>query len=161
MAWDNNDGVRIKFGTEQATASLAGEYRTVAAMREVEFIIDLANLTETETVLDDNVMIPAGVRIAEIKIITTTAAATGTAIDLGLIRLDRTTELDYNGLLAAFPTASMNAAGETVIIVDNTTYDGALVGTTLANVGYVTASRTDATAFTAGRIVVTVKYYRP
>lgn len=161
MAWDNNDGVRIKFGTEQATPSLAGEYRNNSALREVEFIIDLANLTETEVVQDDNIMIPAGVRIAEIKVVTTTAAATGVAIDLGLVRLDRTTEIDYNGFLAAFVTASMDAAGETTTLVVGSSTVGALVGTTTANVGYVTASRTTATAFTAGRIVVTIKYYRP
>ena len=68
MAWDNTDGLRVKFGTEQATPSLAGEYRNNGLLREVEFIIDLATLTQAETVLDDNVTIPAGVRIAEIKI---------------------------------------------------------------------------------------------
>lgn len=161
MAWDNNDGLRVRFGTEQATASLAGEYVTTGAMREVEVIINLADLTETETILDDFVTLPAGVKIAEVKVVTTTAAATGTAIDLGLIRLDRTTETDYDGLLAAFATATMNVAGETTILVNGSSTGGAMIGTTTSNVNFISASRTTATAFTAGRIVVTIKYYRP
>jgi len=161
MATWTNDGLTRKFGLDKTTGTKGGEYRTNGLLREVEFKINLADLTETETVQSDVVFIPAGVRLAEVKVYTTTAAATGTAIDLGLIRTDRTTEIDYNGLLAAFPTASMNAAGETTTLVQGSSNVGALVGTTTANVGYVTASRTDATAFTAGAIVVIISYYVP
>lgn len=164
QAWnDTTTGLYTKFGVDQTTPMAGGEYHNYGQMREVELKITLSDLTETESIVSgaDNVFIPAGVRIAEIKIVTHTAAATGTAIDLGLIKTDRSTEIDYDGLLAAFPTASMNAAGETNIIVDNTTYDGALVGTTTAYVGQVSCSRTTATAFTAGVIYVTIKYYKP
>lgn len=161
MSWMNDDGLYLKYGTEKATANIGGEYRTNTSLREVELKITLTDLTATETILSDQVFIPAGARIQEVEVVTHTAAATGTAIDLGLIRTDRTTELDYDGLLAACPTASMNAAGEKTIFSDNTTYDGALVGTTLANTGYVSASRTDATAFTAGVIYVKIRYYMP
>ncbi len=156
-----NDGILKKFGTTRAVPNKGGEYVTTGRLREIEFKIDLADLTETETVLSDTLTLPAGMRLQEVEIVTNTAAATGVAIDFGLIRTDRTTEIDYDGLLAAFPTASMNAAGEKVIIIDNTTYDGALIGTTTANVGYFTMSRTTATAFTAGQIVVTVRFYAP
>lgn len=161
MAWDNNDNLRVKFGTEQATASTTGEYRSLGLLREVECVIDLTALTEGEVVQSDTVVIPAGVRIAEIKVTTTTAAATGVAIDLGLVQLNRSTEIDYDGLLAAFVTASMNAPGETTILTNGSSTVGALVGTTTAAVGYITCSRTTATAFTAGKIVVAIKYYRP
>lgn len=159
--WTNNDGLTLKYGLDRTTGTKGGEYRTNGLLREVEFKINLADLTETETVQSDVVFIPAGVRIAEVKVYTTTAAATGVAVDLGLVRTDRTTEIDYDGLLAAFPTASMNAAGETLVLTQGSTNVGALVGTTTANVGYVTASRTTATAFTAGAIVVHIKYYTP
>lgn len=161
QTWMNNDGLFIKYGTERATSGKAGEYRTNGRLREVEVILDLTTLTETETIIDDNTTIPAGVIIQEVEIDTKTAAATGVAIDVGLIKTDRTTEYDYDGLLAAFPTASMNAAGEKNIISDNTTYDGALVGAVLANTSYISASRTTATAFTAGYVVVTIRYWRP
>lgn len=161
MAYLDNAGLYRKYGTEKTVTNNVGEYKTFGALREVELKIDLTTLTQTETIQSDVLTLPAGVRIQEIEIVTHTAAATGVAIDLGLIRTDRTTELDYDGLLAAFPTASMNAAGEKTIITDNTTYDGALVGTTLANIGYITCSATTATAFTAGVIYVRIRYYRP
>ncbi len=162
QAWLDNAGLYQKYGVDQTTTSSAGEYENDGQYREIEFKIDLTDLTETETVLDDNVFIPTGMRIAEIEVKTHTAAATGTAIDLGLIRTDRSTEIDYNGLLTAFVTATMNAAGEKyTYTVPNTAEAGALVGTTTSNVGLVTCSRTDSTAFTAGVIYVKIRYYRP
>lgn len=161
MAYNDPFGVYTKYGTERAQVGKGGEYRNNGLLREIEVKIDLTKLTEAETILDDNIYFPAGMRIAEVNVIAHTAAATGAAIDLGLIRTDRTTEIDYDGLLAAFPTASMNAAGETNAIVDNTTYDGALIGTTTAFVGHLTCSRTTATAFTAGVIYVRIRYYAP
>lgn len=162
MAYNNADGLRLKFGTEKATAMTAGEYRTYGRLHEVEVRIpDMTTLTETETILNDLTVLPSGVIIQEVEINTKTAAATGVAIDVGLIKVDRSTEYDYDGLLAAFPTASMNAAGEKNIISDNTTYDGALIGAVLAFPAYISASRTTATAFTAGDIVLTVRYWRP
>src|SRR5688500_12328736 len=109
-------GLYQKYGVEQTVVGKGGEYRNNGHFREIEVEIDLTTLTEAETVLDDNIFIPAGMRISEIKVVTHTAAATGTAIDLGLVRTDRTTEIDFNGLLTAFVTATMNAAGETNII---------------------------------------------
>lgn len=162
QAWLDNAGLYQKYGVDQTTTSSAGEYENDGQYREVEFKIDLTTLSQTETILDDNVVIPAGMRIAEIEVKTHTAAATGTAIDLGLIKTDRTTEIDYNGLLTAFVTATMNVAGEKYIYtVPNTAEAGALVGTTTAYTGHVTCSQTDATDFTAGVIYVKIRYYRP
>jgi hypothetical protein len=160
--WTNNDNLHLKFGTDKATATVAGEYRTDGAIREVEIKIDLTALTATETILADTTVIPSGVRIQEVLVIAETAAATGTAIDLGLIKAsDRSTEIDYDGLLAAFPTASMNADGEQDSVVIGHTYVGNLVGTTTAYAGLISASRTDATAFTAGVLKVKIRYYKP
>lgn len=162
QAWLDNGGLYQKYGVDQTTSGTGGEYRNNSHEREIEFTINLANLTEAETVLDDNVFMPAGMRISEVKVRTVTAAATGVSIDLGLVRTDRTTEIDYNGLLTAFLTASMDAANETTTMtIPATNLGGALVGTTTANVGHFTCSRTTATAFTAGVIIVTIKYYRP
>lgn len=162
MAQKNADNLYLKFGTEKATPLIGGEYVTTGSIREVELTVDLTALTATETPLSDVVMIPAGVRITEVEVVTHTAAATGTAIDLGLIRnSDRSTEVDYDGLLAAFPTASMDAAGETNSVVLGHTYVGALVGTTTSYTSLISASRTTGTAFTAGVIVVKIRYYKP
>lgn len=150
-----------EYGTTKATPAVGGSVRGYGDVREIVFDLDLTALTQSENVVIDTVFVPSGFMVKEVEIFTETAAATGTAIDLGLIRRDRTTELDYNGLLAAFPTASMNAAGETNIIRDNTTYDGALIGTTLAYDGLLTCSMTDATAFTAGALKIWVRFYKP
>lgn len=150
-----------EYGVTKATPVVGGEPVMKGDIREIEFKLTLSGLTQSETPVMDTVFMPSGARIKEIEVFAQTAAATGTAIDLGLIRRDRTTELDYNGLLAAFPTASMDAAGETSVVRVGSSYVGALVGTTLANDGLITCSQTDATSFTAGVIKVWVRYYMP
>jgi hypothetical protein len=163
-AYLHSDGVYQKYGTTKATPAIGGEYKSLGGLREIEITLDLTTLTETETILNDVVLVPK-MRIHEIEIIAKTGAATGVAIDLGLIREDRSTEIDYDGLLAAFVTASMNTAGENSIIRQAVTVPtglagtGALIGTTLTNPGYISASRTTATAFTAGVVVITIRYY--
>ena len=158
------DGLYQKYGITKAVPAIGGEYCTPGLLREVEVKIDLTTLTQAEVILLDVTLIPK-MRIHEIEVITLTAAVTGTAIDVGLIREDRTTELDYDGFLAAFVTASMNSAGENSIIRKDVTVPtglagtGALIGTTLTNPGYISASRTDATAFTAGLILLKIKYF--
>src|SRR5574343_1528053 len=169
MAWKNNDNLYLKFGTEKAVANTGGEYRTpVGKFHDVEVKITLSALTQTETILNDQVFIPAGARIQEVELMTQTAGATGTAIDVGLIRTsDRSTEIDYDGLLAAAPLAVMNSDGERTVYTAITTVPasatgtGALIGTTLANTGHISASRTDATAVTAGVVHVRIRYYMP
>jgi len=161
MAWMNPDQLYRKFGAERGVSSNAGEYRTNGRLREVEVKLTLANLTETETIVSDNVFLPSGAIVQEVEITPLTAAATGVAIDVGLIKKDRTTEGDYNGLLSAFPTASMDVEGEKTILYYNTTYNGALFGTPLTYSGYISASRTTSTAFTAGVIVLTIRYWVP
>lgn len=157
-----------KYGPDRATATTAGEYTTVGLLRQVELDITLANLTETETIQADTLFLPAGVRIQEVEIITQTLGATGVAVDLGLIKAsDRTTEVDYDGLLAAAPLAVMDAAGERTIYTASTTVPasatgtGALIGTTLAFNSHISASRTTATAFTAGVIRIIIRFYKP
>jgi len=166
--WLDPDGLFRKFGTDKTTANKGGEYRNNEKYRTLEFLIDLPTLTETETPLSDTVFMPAGARIQDVVVTTQTVAATGVAIDLGLVRTDRTTEIDFNGLLAAFPTAQMSTAGERYTMQTEQTVPltgvgtGALVGaTTGANPGYVTCSRTTATAFTTGVIHVQIHYYMP
>ena len=155
-------GLRQKFGVEQTVTSTAGEYRTNGKEREIEFTLNLVNLTEVENIVDENVFFPAGVKITEVEILVEAAAATGVAIDVGLVRTDATTEIDYDGILAAFVTATMTV-GNKVVLRKGGTQAGAMVGSGVAttNVGYFTASRTTATAFTTGLVKITVRYERP
>lgn len=151
-----------KYGVLKATPNgNEGENRMSGDVHEVVLEMTLSELTETETILNDTIIIPDNVRIKEVEVFTETAAATGTAIDFGLIARDRSTEVDYNGFLAAFPTASMNAAGETQVQRQGSSQVGALVGTTITTGGYLSASRTDSTAFTAGQLKIFIRYYTP
>lgn len=163
--WQNSDGLRVKFGTDEGTSTHpAGSY-SLGDEQVIEVVITLSELTATETILNDAVWVPANSHITRVEVMTLVAAATGTAIDVGLIDQDYSTEIDYNGFLAAYATATMNAVGEV-----NTLYEvgsspttglttvGALVGQEVTNTGYISASRTDATAFTAGKIKLKIFY---
>lgn len=172
QSWNNADNLYLKYGPDKATAKRAGEYSPTSDTHEVVVKIDLTDLTQTETVMDDTVTIPDGARIQEVELLTITAAATGTAIDVGLARrvtagATTLTEIDYDGLLAAAPTAVMNAGGERTIYTAITTVPasatgtGALIGTTTTEVGFITASMTDATSFTAGEVLVKIRYFMP
>lgn len=159
MATWLNNGLLRKFGPDRTIPQAGGEYRTVAELREIEVKIDLTKLTEAETVVSDTIFFPKGMKIEQIDIFVDTAAATGVAIDLGLVKTDRTTEIDYNGFLAALATATM-AAGAKVTLAAGGTSAGALVGGTTSSVGYITCSRTTSTAFTTGSIRVRIRYSR-
>lgn len=166
--WNNSDGLYIKYGTSEGVSThKAGEFEdTVAGATILEVTVDLTQLTQTETILNDSVFIPENAFIQYVETVAVVGAATGTAIDVGLIARNRSTEVDYDGLLAAAPTANMNSAGEisryqvAVTIPTGLTGTGALVGTEITTSGgcYVSASRTDATAFTAGTIKLRVAY---
>lgn len=155
-------GLRQKFGVEQTVSGTGGEYRTNGKEREIEFTLNLVTLTETETIVDENIFFPTGVKITEVEIFVETAGATGVAIDVGFQRTDATTEIDYDGLLAAWVVATMTV-GNKVVLRKGGTQAGAMVGSGVAttNVGYITASRTTATAFTTGLVKITVRYERP
>lgn len=160
--WINNDGLKLYFQDEVGDVGNGGEYETDGLYREIEIQINLADLTQTETVLS-RVVFPKGKVLGKVEVIADTAAATGVAIDIGLVRTNAAaTEIDYDGILAAFPTASMNVEGETNIITAGVTYAGALVGKVASStyVAYISGSRTTSTAFTDGRIRLRLFWYK-
>lgn len=159
----DNTGVYRLYGVDKATPKKAGEYVTTGKTREVKIKLTLSELTETETIQDNTVYIPKGAFIEEVEILTTTSAATGVAIDVGLQRADRSTEIDYDGLVQAEVTADMTAGTKIIWRLANVgaSAGGALIGTALANNGYITASRTTSTAFTAGVVHLTVRFFIP
>ncbi len=160
--WTNSDGLRITFGVDEAVTGTAGEYRTDDRDRVAEVVINLTSLGTAAAIQDQHTTIPAGMRIARVELINETAATSGgsAVLNVGLQRLDRTTELDYDGFIAAGALATFDAAGETVTYTEGSTAHGALIGTTLANPGYITADY-DTAAFTAGRVRVRIYYYKP
>jgi len=164
MAWfDSTTGLNTKFGTELTTPQAGGEIMTQTDSREIEFSLTLTAAATGAAIPTgcDNIFFPTGVRIEQVEIIVDTAATSGgsAVLNIGLQRLDRSTELDYDGFVAAATLASMNAAGKKIVYNVGSTSAGALIGTTLANPGYLTFDY-DTAAFTAGVIRVRVKYYK-
>lgn len=162
MVWTNNDGLLVKFGTEEATRGAGGHVKSVGPLDVVEVEFLLTGLGVSASIVDQHVVIPSGSRIEKVEVVAETAATSGgsAALNVGLIRLDRSTELDYDGLVAALALASIDAEGDVVTLIQGGTSRGALVGTTLANAGVLTADY-DTAAFTAGKVVVRVHFYRP
>lgn len=167
--WHNDDGLFIKYGPNSFKSEhQGGEYLTFNGLGEqvIEVVLDLTELTATETIVNDLVFVPENAQITRVETVAVVPAATGTAIDVGLIARDRATEVDYDGLLAAAPTANMSAVGETYTFTEahtvpaSATGTGAVVGqeVTASGGAYISASRTDGTAFTAGSVKVRVAY---
>lgn len=160
MVWTNSDGLIVKFHRELGTVTKAGEFGTVSDGDQHVTELSISAMTALGTsaaVQDQHVVLPSGARIEKVEIITTTACTSGgsAVLNIGLQRLDRSTELDYDGLVAALALASFNAAGETYTMTAGVTGAGALVGTALANAGVLTADY-DTAAFTAGAIKVKI-----
>lgn len=168
--WTNNDGLYIKFGTDEATAKAAGEYNVGGPLHWVEVEIPLASLSTSANYFpSDTVTLPNGARIEKVVLVVETAATSGgsATLDIGLIDQDRSTAFDDDGLVAALALAEMSDAGAVIEFMngaDSTpageSGDGALVGTTLSNTGLIVASANTA-VFTAGLIVCRVYYYIP
>lgn len=171
--WLNSDGLYIKFGADEArSTSPAGMYCTYGPEQVYEWDITLTDLTETESIQNDVTTLPDNCLITKVEVQSLVTATTGTAIDIGLVHISRDTAdaeftADPNGLWEAFITAEL-AVGETTIgyrgpdglttIPDTSVGStaGALIGTVIAAPTLLTASRTDSTAFGAGRVLVRV-----
>jgi len=159
--WFNNDGLLLKFGVDEAAISQAGEVPTAGIHRLVEVRIDLTKLsTTTQLILSDTVFAAKNARIEEVEVEVETGATSGgsATFDMGIIRNDRTTELDFDGFVAAAALATIDTAGKRLNLIRGSTGAGALIGTTLGNPGYLVAKAGTA-VFTAGVLKVRVKYY--
>ena len=153
--WLNGDGLVVKFGTTEAESTIGGENTTDGNTRVLEFDLTFADLAATgvEGILADNVRIPDGAFLEEATFTVTTAFAGATAtLTLGVIDADRSTAVDADGIDVAIAVTAIDAIGDVI------TCDGALVGTTLATGGLVTATEGTA-AFTAGAGKLRLKYF--
>lgn len=148
--WLNSDGLFIRYGADEGTTKKTGEFEDSGYWGGDHFVesdilyTDL-NAFGTDTILSDTVVIPNGARItkAEIYVVTAFTSGGSATLEFGTIRTDRSTTYDADGFVAATAVASLTA-GATIA------GSGALVNTTLANDGLLTATVRTAN-FTAGR----------
>lgn len=163
--WVNADGLIVNLGNTEATLGKGGSYEDYRGGSQcIEFVLSSTDIPlTTPTVVEQTVTLPAGVILETVEIVAETAVTSGGAatINFGLQRLDRTTELDYDGIVAALAITSLNAAGKRVVIQNGSTGAGALFnGTATANAGVFTINALVA-ALTAGKIRIKLFFYRP
>lgn len=163
MAYMDIGGLYQKYGLEQVVPQQAGEFVTDTNVRVIELKLpDLTLVPNAAAIIPgtDSVNFPAGFRLEEVEVINDTAATSGGAatLNIGLQRTDRSTEIDYDGILKVAPLADWNAVGEKKVYAVGVTGIGDLVGVTSgANPGYLTYHYGTA-AFTAGALSIRIKY---
>lgn len=166
--WLNPDGLLVKFGTDRGREERGGEYSRLSdGQHMVSFMLDLAGLptaaSGNEQIQMDYVTIPNGAFITKVRVTVIEEPTTSGApnLDLGLVDQDRSTEIDFNGLLAA--ADAFEAGTDIGVIVEYdtaTTESGALMGTQITNTGLITASA-DTADWTDGTLKVDIEYYVP
>lgn len=180
MTWLNSDGLFVKFAKEEGISARGGSpevddsglHRFIFTVNYTDMLSASTQILGASSGVDAGslgIMIPKGLRVTEIETFAETAfTSSGTigssTLVLGLIREDRTTELDYDGFTTTSVVGStFDAAGETNVIRVGSTGAGALIGTTLANNGYITVSNSAHAShpYTAGKLIVQVKGYFP
>lgn len=162
MGYLNKDGLWVRFGTEKIVVAAGGEYPSAGDKREVEVKVDISKLTTTQNSIIagfDGLVFDRNTFIEEVEVMAEVGAATITSWSFGLSRLDRTTELDYDGFVAAQLLATIDTAGERTTLTKGSTGAGALIGTTLAYPGLPVAYIAGATG--TGILKVRVKFYVP
>lgn len=181
MAWTNSDGLYVKFGPEEAAVARGAQSADHNGMYQTVFTVDYRDLLSASTAIlgsvasydavgSQGVMLPKGMVVHSVEVLTETApTSSGTVasanIVLGLIREDRSTELDYDGLsTTSFVIGTvLESEGERVTLIPGATGAGALLGKVLANDGIVTVSNSTHAShpYTAGKWRVTVRGYYP
>lgn len=168
--WTNNDGLLVKFGTDEAALARGGERTDVLGNHVIEFVVNYADaLSATAAILGASagsygVLVPKNLFIEEIEFVTETAfTSSGTigsaTLVLGLIRDDRTTTYDVDGFTTtSFVAGVLDAAGEKTVLRVGGTGAGALIGTELANNGYIVVANSAHAShpYTAGSVRVRI-----
>jgi hypothetical protein len=144
--YKNSDGVRLRFGTDQAAAAREGSPRQAGVTKVLEFDLmasdmgafglnQFLNKVPTVVLPAGNLLVSAILRV----IVPFDSLADALTLDLGTANQDGTV-VNATGLTAATAQAAIDAAGETV------TCAGALINTILASDQYITVRANVATA---------------
>lgn len=154
----NADGLNIFYGVSEGASGNGGEYRTNAANRQQQVVINLADLTTTAQYLDTHWELPKGAWIESVEVeVLVVAASSGTGtFNVGLSGSDLATNLSDTALVNAATAASLTA-GTKLTLTTGSTAVGSSVGTALALNELVTAKAGTA-VFQSGKVVVRINY---
>lgn len=152
MAWTNDDGLEVRFGTERTEVNLTG--RTSATPKTLTVSIpDATALADADTAAaaGDDAFLPSGAVITSAYFVVDTAFTSGgsAVLDIGLKALNGTL-IDDDGLIAASAVAGLTANSVKV-------GGGALIATRVTQDAAVAVSY-DTAAFTAGAGKLVVNY---
>lgn len=177
MTWINNDGLVVKFAKEEGVASRGGEVSTLDDGSHVyPFYINYTDINASVQILGAGsgvdagsigIVLPKGLYIEELETVaedafTSSGTIASATLALGLKLMDRSTELDHDGLLTtSFTGGNIDSAGEKTVVRKGSTGAGALIGTALTNNGVIVVQNsTHATnPYTAGKLLVRVRGY--
>jgi hypothetical protein len=163
-SWTNSDGLYLRFGTTEAELTNAGSYPTMVAGQHVTEvkIPDMTDLGTSAAIQANTTIIPKGAVIDKVEVFADTACTSGgsAVLNVGSIRLDRSTAIDADGFVAALPLASMATDGETTVLTAGVTYAGADVGTVVsADYPCLITADYDTAAFTAGAVTIRIFWH--
>jgi hypothetical protein len=179
MTWTNADGLFVKFGTEEGVVTKAGSYKVHSDGSNIwEVILTKEDLGTAPAIYGEGLLqvkgsagllLPKGLFLESVEVLAEVAATTSGALasatlQIGLVREDRTTVYDVAAITAnTLVGTALDTAGERTTIVKGSTGAGTLIGTVLANAGYLVAANTGnaANPFTAGKFIVRIKGYFP
>jgi hypothetical protein len=163
--WDNSDGLRVFWPGAAGTVTRGGE--VISGMRHTtEFKLALASLptvaSSNKQIILENCVFPNGAFIEQVDVfVVKETTGTNANLDLGFVKTDRSTELDFNGLLAAADAFNGGTDLGTLTAFNvGTTEAGALIGTQLAFDGILTANAETAD-FTAGVLQIRIYWSIP
>ena len=152
--WHNNDGLLIRYGVESPGDPKGGMNPDKDAERTYVLEVAYSDLAATGTVkIFPEIDLPANFQVSKVEVSGLDAwASAGSAgtLDIGLIRHDRTTAVDLDGMGDGVTQAQLNSN-----TYDTSSGTAPLVGTTLANAAYLTLTEAVA-AFTSGSARITI-----
>jgi hypothetical protein len=162
--WDNSDGLRIYFPDSDRTTR--GGSVISAGSNQTNAVIDLTALPTVSSgdqqIILENVVFPLGASIDKVELIVRKETAGSSAtLDVGLVKTDRSTEYDFNGLLAA--ANDFNAGtdvGKVFTFTNGATEAGTKLGIPLTEAAYLTANAATAD-FTAGIVELRIFWTVP
>lgn len=163
--WNNVDNLYIRYGTDEATVGVAGEYGTVDSgnYHVTEVKLDLSTLTDTAVIIDNNAIFPANAIVAKVETfaeVAATSSGTGT-IDVGLVKLsDRTTEIDFEAFIKDGTLANCDALGETVVLTKGVATAGDKMGTTVGTAAGLITANYNTAAFQTGTLKIKIYWYK-
>lgn len=159
--WVNNDGLEVRFGSEQGADALGGHVQSYGEFLETVLDIVGTNVPTADAPVDKKIMIPPGAYIESATFFVDTAFTSGgsATLDLGLMNDDGDgtySTLDDNGIDVALAVAALAADARVAC-------NGAQINTSPANstnaaLPTVFSYGFNTAAFTAGRGRLVVKW---